>query len=44
LKQFQFNLKTTNAMKGANGVSITVTIGGTVVTASPVVPDPFTVK
>jgi len=28
LKQFQFNLKTTNAMKGANGVSITVTIGG----------------
>jgi hypothetical protein len=24
LKQFQFNLKTTNAMKGPNGVSITV--------------------
>jgi hypothetical protein len=43
LKQFQFNLKTTSAMKGANGVSITVTIGGTVVTAS-APPDPFTVK
>ena len=43
LKQFQFNLKTTNAMKGANGVSITVTIGGTIVTAS-APPDPFTVK
>lgn len=43
LKQFQFNLKTTNAMKGANGVSITVTVGGTIVTAS-APPDPFTVK
>lgn len=42
-KQFQFNLKTTNAMKGTNGVSITVTIGGTIVTAS-APPDPFTVK
>jgi uncharacterized repeat protein (TIGR01451 family) len=42
-KQFQFNLRTTNAMKGANGVSITVTIGGTIVTAS-TPPDPFTVK
>lgn len=42
LKQFQFNLKTTNAMKGANGVSITVTIGTTIVTTSPT--DPFTVK
>jgi hypothetical protein len=41
-KQFQFNLKITDAMKGANGVSITVTIGGAVVTASAV--DPFTVK
>jgi hypothetical protein len=42
LKQFQFNLKTTSAMKGANGVSITVAIGGTIVNATTV--DPFTVK
>jgi len=42
LKQFQFNLRTTSAMKGANGVSITVTIGGTIVTASAV--DTFTVR
>jgi hypothetical protein len=41
-QQFQFNLKTSGAMKGANGVSITITIGATVVTTSPV--DPFTVK
>ncbi len=42
-KQFQLNLKTNDTMKGANGVSITVTIGGTIVTAS-APPDPFTVK
>jgi hypothetical protein len=42
LKQFQFNLKTTNQMKGANGVSITITINGTVVLTRPV--DSFTVK
>jgi hypothetical protein len=44
LKQFQFNLKTTNAMMGGppNGVSITVTIGGTIVTTTAV--DSFTVK
>jgi hypothetical protein len=41
-KQFQFNLKVTSAMKGSNSVSITVTVGGTVVTVSAV--DPFTVK
>jgi hypothetical protein len=39
--QFQLNVKTTKAMKGANGVSVTVTIGGAIVTASPV--SPFTV-
>ena len=42
LKQFQFNLKTTDQMKGANGVSITITTNGAVVLTSPVVA--FTVK
>jgi hypothetical protein len=42
LKAFQFNLKTTDAMKGANGVSISVTIGDTVVTTAAVLA--FTVK
>jgi hypothetical protein len=41
-KQFQFNLKITNAMQGANGVPIKVTVGGAVVTTSAVVS--FTVK
>ena len=41
-KQFQLNLKTTAAMKGANGVTITVALGGTIVTTSAV--NPFTVR
>jgi hypothetical protein len=41
-QQYQFNLKTTAAIEGTNGVSITVTLGDTVVTTSPV--DPFTVS
>jgi hypothetical protein len=41
-QQYQFNLKTTAAMEGTNGVSITVTLGDTVVTTSPV--DTFTVS
>jgi hypothetical protein len=41
-KQFQLNLKTTPAMVGANGVSVTVTLDGTVVTNGAV--EPFTVK
>jgi hypothetical protein len=41
-QQYQLNLKTTAAMEGTNGVSITVTLGNTVVTTSPV--DPFTVS
>ena len=42
LKQFQFNQNATNATKGANGVSISVTIGGTAATISAVTP--FTVQ
>jgi hypothetical protein len=41
-KQFQLNLKITSAMKGANGLYVTVTVGGTVVTTSAT--DSFTVK
>lgn len=41
-KQFQLNLKTTAAMKGANGVAATVTFDGTIVTMSPV--ESFTVR
>src|SRR5262249_12694328 len=41
-KQFIFNLKITNAMTWANGVSVTVTIAGTVVSRSGI--DSFTVK
>ena len=39
---FQLNLKSTAAMKGANGVSVTVTFGTTVVTSGAV--EPFTVR
>ncbi len=41
-KQFQLNLKTTAAMKGANGVSVTVTFGTTIVIAGAV--EPFIVR
>ena len=41
-KQFQLNVKTTAAMKGANGVSVTVTFGTTVVTTGAV--EPFIVR
>ena len=41
-KTFQLNLKTTAAMKGANGVSVTVTFGATVVTSGDV--EHFTVR
>ena len=41
-KQFQLNLKTTDAMKGENGVSLTVTLDGTVVTTGEIAP--FTVR
>ena len=41
-KTFQLNLKTTAAMKGANGVSVTVTFGATVVTSGDV--EDFTVR
>jgi hypothetical protein len=41
-QQYQFNLKTIAAIEGTNGVSITVTLGDTVVTTSPV--DTFTVS
>ena len=41
-KQFQLNLKTTATMKGENGISATVTVGGVAVTASAV--ESFTVR
>ena len=41
-KQFQLNLKTTAAMQGANGLSITVTLDNTIVTKGAV--EPFTVR
>lgn len=41
-KQFQLNLRTTAAMQGANGLSITVTLDNTIVTKGAV--EPFTVR
>jgi hypothetical protein len=41
-KQFQLNVKTTASMNGENGVSVTVTVGTTVVTAGAV--EPFIVR
>jgi hypothetical protein len=41
-KQFQFNVKTTAAMNGANGVSVTVTFDPTIVITGAV--EPFTVR
>ena len=41
-KQFQLNLKTTDAMKGDNGVSLTVMVGGTIVATGEITP--FTVR
>ena len=41
-KQFQLNLKTTDAMKGDNGVSLTVMVGGAIVATGDLTP--FTVR